>query len=196
MKRLTQEELNEKIQDHNLWLEGKGGERADFSDCDLSDLDLTLASLKRSIFRGARLHKADLAAAYLREADLEGADLRGADLEGADLRRAKVKDGDLRMSNLRDSNLRETDLQNLDFHGADLTGADLRYAIGYIQKIEGVEDCWDVAVFPYDWISIGCLTHKLDYWIEHYQEIGREQDLDQDSIDQYGKILKSLKDVD
>ena len=95
---MRQEKLNEILNDHKLWLEGKGGSRANLRGADLREANL----------RGADLREADLRGADLRRADLWGADLRGADLRGADLWRA--------------------DLWRADLRGADLRGADLDFS--------------------------------------------------------------------
>ena len=58
---MTQEELNEVLRKHNLWLEGKeGGKRADMRGLDLRGLDL-------------------------RGLDMRGLDMRGVDMQGADI---------------------------------------------------------------------------------------------------------------
>jgi uncharacterized protein YjbI with pentapeptide repeats len=126
------------LEQHKLWVEGKGGERANLRDADLRYADLSGANL-----RNADLIVADLSGAYLRDADLRGADLRGADLRGADLRGAylrgaylrgaylrgaDLRDADLRNANLRGADLRDADLRDADLRGADLRGADLRGA--------------------------------------------------------------------
>lgn len=65
--------LNEILQKHEMWLEGKeGGERADLRYTDLSGIDLT----------GADLRYGDLSDVDLRKANLSDADLRCADLIG------------------------------------------------------------------------------------------------------------------
>lgn len=64
----TKENLNDIIKNHELWLSGDGGERADLCDADLCDADL---------------HRADLRWADLRLSNLCGADLRGADIDYA-----------------------------------------------------------------------------------------------------------------
>ena len=63
---MKQEELNQILNEHKLWLNSNSGKRA------------------------------DLRGADLRGADLQGADLRGADLRGADLQRAYLRGADLR----------------------------------------------------------------------------------------------------
>ena len=88
-------DLKKILDEHLLWLNGKGGSRADL--------------------RGADLRCADLFGANLRDADLRDADLRGANLRCANLRCA----------NLRDANLRGANLRCADLRGANLRCADL-----------------------------------------------------------------------
>ena len=98
-------DLKKILEEHLLWLNGKGGRRADLRDANLCDADL----------RGANLRGANLRGADLRDADLSGANLFGANLRGADLRDADLSDADLSGADLRDANLR----------GADLSGASM-----------------------------------------------------------------------
>ena len=82
LRKITQEQLEEILHKHKLWLENKeGGEKADLSYCDLRDVYFTCANLK-----GANLRRANL-----RDADLEGADLIGADLEYANSEGANLE---------------------------------------------------------------------------------------------------------
>lgn len=78
-------ELKEILDAHKLWLEGKGGKRANLRDFDLSYADLRDADLRGADLRHAYLCNANLYGADLRHADLRDADLSGADLRGADL---------------------------------------------------------------------------------------------------------------
>ena len=71
---MDSEKLQKIICDHKLWLDNKGGERADLSGADLS---------------GANLSGANLRSADLRSADLSGANLFGANLFGANLSQVK-----------------------------------------------------------------------------------------------------------
>ena len=96
-------DLKRILDDHRLWLDAKGGARANLV--------------------GANLVGANLVGANLCRADLSGADLSGADLSGADLTRA-----DLTRADLCDANLSGADLSGADLSGADLSGADLRKA--------------------------------------------------------------------
>ena len=92
MKQITQEELDQVLQHHKLWL-SSGGVKG------------RCANLKGTDLRGCNLHGVNLC-----RANLQGADLQGADLQ----------DADLHFSNFRDANLQGANLENAYFHGADL----------------------------------------------------------------------------
>lgn len=95
---------------HHAWLRGEqGGERADLSGLDLTEVDL----------KGADLTDADLAGT-----DLSGADLRDSKLVRANLRQAFLRGADLRESNLTGADLSEADLRDCDLLGATLESTD------------------------------------------------------------------------
>ena len=101
--------LKKILEQHKLWLAGKGGIRA----------NLYGAYLEGASLRNVNLTDANLKDACLRGANLEGANLRGADLRGADLRGADI----------RDANLTGVNLTSADLTGANLTRASLKDAI-------------------------------------------------------------------
>lgn len=96
--------LKKILKDHQLWLDGKGGNRANLSKAQLSYANLGLANLSKANLRctnlgladlwWANLSKANLSRANLSKANLLGADLRGADLRGANLNRADIHEAD------------------------------------------------------------------------------------------------------
>ena len=77
---MNQEELNKILKEHELWLIGEGGKRADLKFADLSNVNLSDVNLRH----------ADLGDTNLRYTDLNYADLEYANLEEADLRRARL----------------------------------------------------------------------------------------------------------
>jgi len=92
---MNQEELNKILKEHELWLIGEDGKRADlkFADLtgvDLKDANLRYADLKYTNLSNANLRYADLRYTDFRNAYLGYADLKFADLEYADLRRARL----------------------------------------------------------------------------------------------------------
>lgn len=93
---------------------------AKLSGVDLSRANLSRADLSKADLIGANLREAYLSEAYLSEADLIGADLRGADLRGADLISAN-----LIAANLSHIYLSGADLSKANLSGADLIGAKL-----------------------------------------------------------------------
>jgi len=85
---------------------------------DLSQADLTGASLFSAYLQEASLSRANLHGADLSDANLHGADLTGAYLRAADLSRTNLSGADLSYAGLNFARLRAADL-----HGANLRGA-------------------------------------------------------------------------
>ena len=107
--KMTQDQLNEIVRLHGLWLRNDaGGKRADLTDADLT---------------GAILTDADLTGATLTHATLTRAILTRAILTRAILTRAILTDADLTDADLTDADLTDADLTDADLTGADLTGA-------------------------------------------------------------------------
>lgn len=80
------------LKKHEMWLNGeKGGERANFSNADLTSVKLMGVNLKGADLWNANLRGADLRYANLEDADLTGSNLRNADLRGANLCDAPVE---------------------------------------------------------------------------------------------------------
>ena len=113
-------DLKKILEEHLLWLNGKGGRRANLRGADLfganlCDADLSGANLCGADLSGANLCDADLSGANLCDADLSGADLCGADLSGANL-----CDADLRGADLCNANLSRASMDQMiwDIHTA------------------------------------------------------------------------------
>ena len=118
-------DLKKILEEHLLWLNGKGGSRANLRNADLRCADLRRANLCDADLSGADLGNADLRNADLRNADLRCASLCDADLSGADLRNADLRNADLCCADLRNADLRNADLCCADLRNADLCRADL-----------------------------------------------------------------------
>lgn len=80
---MEQSELNQILEQHKFWIDGRGGKRAN-----LTSANLTHANLYGADLRDANLRDANLEGAHLRDANLNGADLTHANLTGANLRDA------------------------------------------------------------------------------------------------------------
>lgn len=123
-EKMTNKELEQVLEKHELWLENKrGGVRANLGDADLRGLDLYNANL-----RDADLHNADLYNANLSSVNLRGTNLRDANLCNVVLWNAKLRRADLRNADLSGADLRNADLNSADLRNADLRGADIDFA--------------------------------------------------------------------
>ena len=106
MRTITQEELNQILADHALWLDDDpAGVHADLSRTNLIDVELGDASLSYINLTGVDLTGVDLTDADLSGADLTGANLTDADLADADFYHANLTDTTLTDANLVDANL-------------------------------------------------------------------------------------------
>ncbi len=106
------------------------GER-DFSEADLSKVNLKKANLSGASFVGANLSEAklceaNLSGAELVMADLSGADLSKVDFSGADLSGVVLQGATLWEANLSGAKLSEVDLSGVELTGANLSGVNLR----------------------------------------------------------------------
>jgi len=180
-------ELKKILDDHKLWLEGKGGSRADLSDADLKWVDL----------RGVDLRCADLRCAILKDADLFRADLRGANLSGAILYHASLMCADLSGANLyyadlTGADLTDANLSNVDLSGAHLGGANLNDAVG-IASFHGERAVGIARIFGDDiMIRIGCKVQTKEKWLLNYVELGKANGYSEEEITKYGNWIKSV----
>jgi hypothetical protein len=146
-------ELKEILDQHELWIDGKGGSCADLTGADLRSADLTGVDL-----RGANLEGANLKGAYLWCANLTGAYLHRANLMGA--------------------NLSGADLYCAEFRGANLSGANLSGANLYCAYLNNAIGLPDIS-----WIEPGILVQLNNVYDNFYVNRKCKQDnFIQDSI--------------
>jgi len=128
------------------------------------------ADLRGADLRETNLWKANLWGANLRESDLRGADLWETDLWESDLRRA-----DLRGTNLWGANLRESDLRgaghSIKLPIINITGS--RHSVHLIN----------------DKIKIGCEIYSVEYWLNNYEQIGKDNGYSKKEIKEYKKYI-------
>ena len=133
LRKITQEELNKIIDDHQHWLkkdcEGWEKMRADLSHMDLSyGVDLSYTNLSHANLSNANLIDANLSDTNLSYACLKGVNLSYANLSYACLRGVNLSYACLRYVNLRYVNLGHTNLSYADLSYANLNYACLRGA--------------------------------------------------------------------
>lgn len=109
LKKISKEELREKLELHRKWLRGEeGGVKLDLRNTNLSYVNLESANLNYADLGGANLKCANLKYAKLRHANLSYADLSDADLRGANLRYTDLRYTDLSYSYLDYADLSKT----------------------------------------------------------------------------------------
>ena len=118
MNPIAKHELEALLNNHRLFLDGAGGERADltFADLegvDLSSVDLSKAILHRTNLKSAILRDVNFVAASLIDVILEGADLTGANLEKADLTNAVLTGAVFTGANMKDAILEGADAEEV-----------------------------------------------------------------------------------
>ena len=120
MRVLTQQDVEIMYAKHILFNYGEGGEKADFSNCRLTNLDLQHMQLNGADFTGAllenvRMNDAGLCFCTFRDAKLVGCNLNGAvaeesDFCGATFMECKMRNGIFTHSNFAHTSFQDTDL--------------------------------------------------------------------------------------
>lgn len=166
---MKQKELDEILESHKRWLQGRDGERA----------DLRLADL-----HGADLHGADLREADLRRAKLIGANLRLANLAGANLIGADLREADLRRADLREA----------DLHGADLRWANVMTVIGlsvlFVQVNTSAENRGITYIPRFDAVTAGCFQGTFAEFEKRVEEEHRNNPF---ILSRYRRVIAFLK---
>lgn len=131
MKKLTQEELDVILDEHEAWAdkpeEGKKAdlsfismEGLDFSHRTLDHIDFRYSRLKRANFEGAKAYSSIFICSGLKEANLKGIYAYSCNFWGADLSGVEAQGGIF-----KDANFKVANLNNANFSGADLSHARL-----------------------------------------------------------------------
>lgn len=168
-------------------LSGANLRGADLSDADLQGADLSAANLSGAKLRNANLEGAymgvtNLSGAHLDRANLRGAYLRMADLRGANFALADLSEADLHRAEMEGANLKRAKLRGVEFGAQDLAGAAGPIATGYLGR--------HPAVAAGGYIVIGCERHKFETWLDHGEEIGKENGYSDAEIERYMTWIK------
>lgn len=107
--RISQEQADLMCARHTLWLHDEGGAQADFSGCELADLDLSHRCLDSALFTGAFICGTDFDQSQLNGADFTSASFydctaRGISTEGAVFKETVLEDCSLKGAVITHSN--------------------------------------------------------------------------------------------
>jgi uncharacterized protein YjbI with pentapeptide repeats len=110
MKTLTQDELNEILEEHSTWVasNGKVGKQANFENFDLAGLIFTKKCLVKVIFKNA--------------------DCRGQNFEGLDLTSSDFEGANVEFASFKRSKLLHVNFKNAKLWGAKFDDADIWHA--------------------------------------------------------------------
>lgn len=132
---LTQDDVEIMYAKHILFNHSEGGEKADFSNCRLTDLDLRHMQLNGADFTGTllenvRLNDAGLCFCVFRNAKLVGCNLNSAiaeeaDFCGATFTECKMQNGTYTHSNFAHTSFQNTDLWMSSFASCCIDGSNL-----------------------------------------------------------------------
>lgn len=170
MRKITQKELDKKVELHQEWLKNKDkGERLVLIEYNLSDLslvgvDLRHANLMLSNLNHTDLRYSNLASSILVDTDLNYANLNNADLTNALLSESNLNYTDLTGANLYNAILNDCSLENTCLSQANtnqIQGVDV-YSIDNIGTFHG-----KVTYVPsIDTVYAGCWTGTLEQFLE------------------------------
>ena len=123
VRHLSKREVTTMVAKHQLWLNGDGGECADFSNCYLDNYQFPYAQL-----RGANFDNATLVNVSLSNADLTEGSFGGTKFVGCDMRNVKAKDAYFKDAVFRDTDLAWITFSHSNLKNATFTGCELEYA--------------------------------------------------------------------
>lgn len=160
-RRLTGADVEIMCAQHVLWLNEMNGERADFSDCLLEDLNLSYKNLNGALFNNAKLVNVNLHGAEMGTAGFNGATLRGCNLTETEAEQATFKDAKLLYSSLDRAIFTDSNFSGAQFHGSNMNGgsfknccledADMKFMTMNsvnMDKCSYDEQAWERAMYP------------------------------------------------
>lgn len=112
IKELTSQEVEIMLAKHVLWLHDAGGEQADFSNCEIYDMDLESYRLDQAIFKNAVIRNTSLRCAEMQGTDFENALFQVCDIshtipEDANFKGARFKVCDLQATVFKNCNMKD-----------------------------------------------------------------------------------------
>ena len=122
-RRISQEQVDIMCAKHTLWLHDEGGVQADFSGCELSNLDLSHRDLNNALFNGAFLYGTSFQESYLCFADFSD-----AEIENCNAKNIAADEAVFKNAVIRNCDFSGAFMEHCNFSGADLTGTAVKNA--------------------------------------------------------------------
>ena len=115
IRKLKSDEIEIMLAKHILWLHDAGGERADFTNCEIYDMDLESYRLDQAIFKNAVIRNCSL-----RCANVQGADFENATFEICDVSHIVSEDVNFKGANFKICEMQSTVFQNCNLKNASI----------------------------------------------------------------------------
>jgi uncharacterized protein YjbI with pentapeptide repeats len=126
---MNAEKLKKIVRLHGMWIYNQdGGERADFENVDLGEIDLSTMVLDKANLQNASLMRANLAGCSLVGAYMHGINLSLANLEESNLSGAHMEKATLQGANFTKANLNEANLKGCQLAGTNFFQTSLKRA--------------------------------------------------------------------
>lgn len=133
--------------DKETFLTAYRNKKKDFSEQDLSKINIEKLKLTKFVFRYSNLEKIVLIKADLTKANLYNANLRKATLCQANLYKAHLAKSNLQGADLQGADLQGANLQGADLTEANLKGANLKGAKVELEDLKEAKTSWRT-VYP------------------------------------------------
>ena len=115
IRRLKSEEIEVMLAKHVLWLHDAGGEQADFTNCEIYDMDLGSYRLDQAIFKNAVIRNSSLRCASVRGTDFENAIFEVCDVSHIISEDANFKGASFRICEMQATVFRNCNLKDASF---------------------------------------------------------------------------------
>lgn len=127
-RKITEEELEIICAKHVLWLHDVGGERADFSHCDLSGLDLQNKKLLNANFSNYRCYNTSFGNAEICFSEFDNADICNCDFGFVSGDECSFRNASIICSDFRNAAMWHANFTGADMTGTTMDGAQIRNA--------------------------------------------------------------------
>ena len=163
-RELTQADVELICAKHALWLLEAGGEKADFSGCEIRDMDLRCKTLANASFDGAKFVACRFERNALSEVSAEG---------------TVFSDCSFYDTEIRDASLKGARFYNTQFTATEITRSNLTDVLlqGCSVSAFGIKECCLEGVeydnVPQSWIDTDDCFEEEELWLDHYRpELG------------------------
>ena len=125
MKKITQEELDELLIKHNLWLAGEaGGKRAILFEYDLRNIIMRNCDLRRCV-----MSKCDMRDCIISNCELSGSGMLGSDMRNCNIGKCDMRNCTISKCDLSNCNISKCDLSGSDLSNCNTSGAKIFFPI-------------------------------------------------------------------